>query len=64
MNFNEFLPFIIPLITIQICLQIYTIYQIIKYPCYKCGNKVLWIFIVCIFSYLGVITYFVIGKGE
>lgn len=64
MNINEFLPIIIPLVIIQICLQIYSVYHIFKHPNYKYGNKVLWILIVCLCQYFGVIAYFMLGKGE
>lgn len=64
MNINEFLPIIIPLVIIQICLQIYSVYHILKHPNYKYGNKVLWILIVCLCQYFGVIAYFMLGKGE
>lgn len=64
MNINEFLPFLIPLVIVQLCLQIYSVIHILKHPNYKCGNKVIWLIVVCLFQYFGVIAYFILGKGE
>lgn len=62
---KEFLPFIIPLVAVQLVLLVYSLYHILTHKNYKHGNRILWI-IVCIIGmeYIGPILYFIFGRED
>lgn len=60
----DYLPFLIPLIILQYGLAIYAIVHIIKHPNYKFGNRVMWIIVSLLISFIGPIVYFMFGKGD
>jgi hypothetical protein len=60
---NSTIAALIPLIIIQIGLQIYTLYDIYKRGGAK-GNTVVWVVIVALGQLLGPILYFVFGRKE
>ena len=61
---QEFLPFLIPLIIIQLALAIFSLVHVLRHPNYKFGNKILWIVIVLFIQFIGPAVYFSIGKGD
>ncbi len=61
---QEFLPFLIPLIIIQLALAIFSLVHVLRHPNYKFGNKILWIVIVLFIQFIGPAVYFAIGKGD
>jgi hypothetical protein len=61
---KELLPFLIPLIIIQLALQITALIHAIKHPHYRFGNKVMWIIIIIFGEIFGAIIYFALGRGE
>lgn len=63
-NLSEYLPFIIPLVIIEIALAVTALIHVIKHPNYRFGNKVMWIIVVLIFEFIGPIVYFTIGRGD
>lgn len=64
-NINEFLPFIIPLVIVEVILLSYTLYHIFTHDNYKRGNRALWLVITIIgMNYVGPILYFLLGKEE
>ena len=61
----EFLPFLIPLIALQLALFGYTLYHILTHKSYKRGNRALWLCITVIFmNFVGPILYFILGKED
>lgn len=62
--FSEYWMFLVPIIVLQLILQITALVHILKHPNYRWGNKVIWIFIVLLFQMIGPIIYFAFGKGE
>jgi len=60
----EYLPFLIPIIIIELALAITALIHVLKHPNYRFGNKVLWIFIVLLIQIIGPIVYFIFGRGE
>lgn len=60
----EYLPFLIPIIVIELILAIFALVHVIKHPNYRFGNKVFWIIVVSVFQIIGPIVYFVFGKGD
>ena len=60
----EFLPFLIPLIILELAVMCYTLYHILTHSTYKRGNRVLWIIITVVLmnTFIGPILYFLLGK--
>jgi hypothetical protein len=61
---KEFLPFLIPLIILQVALAIVALVHVLKHPNYRFGNKAMWVVIVLVFSIVGPVLYFTIGRGD
>lgn len=61
---TEYLPFLIPLIIVQISLQISALVHLLKHPNYRFGNKTIWILVVLLGQIIGPIVYFAFGREE
>jgi hypothetical protein len=59
----EYLPFIIPIVILELALMFAAIFHILKHNTYKIGNRTIWILISFI-QIIGPITYFVFGRGD
>ncbi|MEA4890038.1 MAG: PLD nuclease N-terminal domain-containing protein [Clostridiaceae bacterium] len=60
----EYLPFLIPILIVQLILMITALIHVLKHPVYRFGNKPLWIIIVIFGELIGPIVYFIFGRGE
>lgn len=60
----EFLPFVIPLLIIELLLAITSVVHILKHPNYRFGSRTLWILIVLLIQIIGPAVYFIFGRGE
>ena len=60
----EYLPFLIPIILIEIGLVITALIHVLKHPTYKFWNRTIWIFVVLLLQIIGPILYFTLGKGD
>ena len=63
-NLTEYLPFLIPLIVIDIILALTALVHIIRHPNFRFGNKFIWIPVVLFIQLFGPAAYFLIGRGE
>ncbi len=63
-EFMEYLPFLLPLIIIQLTLALVALVHVLKHPNYKIGNRTIWIIVVCFVQFIGPIAYFALGKGD
>lgn len=63
-NIMQYLPFVIPIIIIELGLLIAALVHILRHNTYKVGNRVLWIVLVIVLNIIGPILYFIIGKGD
>lgn len=61
---KEYLPFLIPIIILELALAITALVHVLKHPNYKFGNKVLWIIIVLFIQIIGPVVYFLFGRGD
>lgn len=61
---KEYLPFLIPIMIIQIVLMITALVHVLKHKNYRFGNRIMWILIVVLINIIGPILYFTIGRGE
>lgn len=60
----EFIPFLVPILVIELALAITALIHVIRHPKYRFGNKAIWILVVLLFQIIGPIIYFVFGRGE
>ncbi len=62
---KEYLPFLIPLVVVQLILYIITLIHVLKHENYKNGNRILWLIVITVgMNYVGPILYFVFGKED
>ena len=60
----EILPFLIPIILIELALMVTALIHVLKHPQYRVGTKTMWILIVVLLQIIGPICYFAFGRGE
>ncbi|PIC70525.1 hypothetical protein CSV75_10800 [Sporosarcina sp. P18a] len=60
----EYLPFLLPLIILQLGLAIFSAIHVIRHPHYRFGNQVMWLLIVLLIQFIGPLIYFVFGRGD
>lgn len=64
-NLNEMLPFLIPLIVVELVLLVVTLRHILTHNTYKRGNRLMWIVITIVgMEFIGPILYFLFGKED
>ncbi len=64
-NLADMLPFLIPLIVVQLALLAYTLWHILTHKTYKRGNRTIWLIIAIVgMEYIGPILYFLLGREE
>ena len=62
---TEILPFLIPLVIVELRLLGYTLWHILTHKTYKRGNRALWIVIAIVgMQFWGPILYFILGKED
>ena len=57
------LPLLIPVLIVDIVLATAAVVHILRHPCYRFGNKIMWLVIATVLLLFGPIIYFVFGKG-
>ncbi|MCB8945316.1 MAG: PLDc_N domain-containing protein [Ardenticatenaceae bacterium] len=60
---REYLPFLIPIVMIQIALIVAALWDWVKRPQTR-GPKWLWLILILFVQWLGPIAYFVFGREE
>lgn len=60
----EYLPFLIPLIILQLGLAIFSAIHVVRHPHYRFGNLVMWLLIVLLVQFIGPLIFFVFGRGD
>jgi len=64
-NLQEFLPFLIPVILLEVILLIITLRHILTHEHYKRGNRTLWVIVSIVgMQFWGAILYFALGKED
>ncbi|CZQ97807.1 Hypothetical protein Tpal_2181 [Trichococcus palustris] len=61
---REYLPILLPLVTLQVVLLITALNHLFRHPNVRVGSKGLWIFIIIFLNIVGPVLYFLLGKGE
>lgn len=60
----EYLPFLIPIIIIELILMLSALVHVLRHRNYRIGNRFIWTIIVVFLQIIGPILYFTIGRGE
>jgi hypothetical protein len=60
----QYLPFLIPLVILQLALMLTALVHVLKHNKYRFGNRVLWVIVVAVFGFVGPILYFTVGRSE
>ena len=60
----KYLPFILPILLVQLTLMLTALIHILKHKNYRFGNRAIWVVIVVAIGIIGPVLYFTIGKGE
>jgi len=60
----QMLPFLIPLIILELALLIWALLDVLKREHVRGGNKTVWILVIVLFSIIGPVVYFIFGREE
>jgi hypothetical protein len=58
------LPWVIPLIILELVLLVIAVVDIVRREYVTGGNKVVWLIVVIIINFIGPIIYFIFGRRE
>ena len=61
---GEILPFLIPLILLQLALMGFALFDLVRRKRVKGGNKLLWGVIIVLINIIGPIIYLLVGREE
>lgn len=61
---REYLPFLIPLIVVELVLLVYALRHILTHRNYRIGNRTMWVLVSILVQIIGPVLYFVIGKEK
>lgn len=62
---EDYLPFLIPLVIVELILFAFTLRHILTHDTYKRGNRTIWLLVTIIgINYVGPIIYFIFGKED
>lgn len=65
MNIQELLPFLIPLVIVELMVLLVTLKHIFSHSEYKHGTRIFWVIVVIVgMQFIGPLLYFVFGKEE
>lgn len=64
MDYVEYIPFLIPVVILEVVLMVTALVHVFRHPNYRFGNRVLWSLIVIFIQFLGPVIYFVFGRGD
>lgn len=59
---NELLPFLIPLLALQMILMVTALVMAVRQETFRYMNKAAWIIIIILFNLIGPILYFVLER--
>ncbi len=59
----QWLPLLLPVMVLELALQVAALYHILTHTTYKRGNRALWV-VLSFVQILGPVLYFVFGRGD
>jgi len=60
----EYLPFLVPILLVELILMVTALIHVLKHKNYRFGNRILWVILVVAVQIIGPILYFTVGRGE
>lgn len=63
-NLIKYLPFLIPVVLIELALMVSALIHLFNHPNYRFGNRVLWVVLVVFVQIIGPVLYFTLGRGD
>lgn len=63
-SISQILPFMIPLILLELGLLIFALVDVIRRKQVRGDSKILWILIIILFNFIGPIVYLLAGRKE
>lgn len=60
----NYLPFLVPIILIEMILMITALVHVLRHKSYRFGNRIIWVLVVICLQIIGPILYFTLGRGE
>ena len=65
MNIQDLLPFLIPLVIVELALLAYTLWYIFTHDSYKRGSRALGVVVAIVgMEFIGPLLYFLLGKED
>ena len=61
---GQYLPFLLPLLAIQLALLIASLVHILRHKRYRIGNRAVWIVVCVLINIIGPVLYFAIGRSD
>lgn len=62
---KDMIPFLVPLIILQLALYLYTMVHIFRHDTYKHGSRLMWVIIATIgMEFVGPILYMILGRED
>jgi len=58
------LPFLIPVVLIEVTLLLIALMDLVKREYVRGGNKIVWVLVIVFISMIGPIVYLIIGRQE
>lgn len=63
-NLIKYLPFLIPVILIELALMVSALIHLFNHTTYRFGNRVLWFVLVVFLQIVGPVLYFALGRSD
>ena len=60
----EYLPFLIPLVILELALLLSALIHLLKNRAVRYGNIAVWAVVICVLQIIGPVAYFVFGRKE
>lgn len=60
----KYLPFLVPIVLIEMLLMITALIHVLRHKSYRFGNRIIWVILVVCLQIIGPILYFTLGRGE
>lgn len=61
---KDMLPFLIPVVLIEVALLIIALMDLVKREYVRGGNKIVWALVIVFISMIGPIVYLIVGRQE
>lgn len=63
-SFARFIPFLIPIVILQLGLQVYCIFKLVKDKVIEPNKRIIWLLVVIFGQLLGSIAYLLFGRSK